>query len=66
MNNYISLSKELQDKILEDRNNHWVNPYAFRDEDVVRRNTDRDKATLVRPAFVRDCEKIMNVPYYNR
>lgn len=66
MSNYISLSKELQERMLEDRNAHWENPYAFKNENVVRRNTDRDKANIWRPAFVRDCEKIMNIPFYNR
>lgn len=66
MGKYISLSKEIQERIIEDRSNHWVNPYAFKDEDVVRRRMDHDKANLWRPAFVRDCEKIMNIPLYNR
>jgi len=64
--NYHSLSKELQEKIIEDRNNHWVNPCAFKDEDVLRRDMSHDKANLWRPAFVRDCEKIMHLPFYNR
>ena len=63
---YNCLSKELQDRIQEDRVNHWVNPDAFKDEDVLRRNMDHDKANLWRPAFVRDCEKIMHLPLYNR
>lgn len=66
MANYISLSKEIQDRIREDRANHWVNPYAFKDENIIRRNMDHDKANLWRPAFVRDCEKIMHLPMYNR
>lgn len=66
MSNYNSLSKELQEKIIEDRANHWVNPYAFKDENVLRRKMDHDKANLWRPAFVRDCEKIMHLPLYNR
>lgn len=66
MGNYISLSKELQERIIEDRSKHWVNPYAFVDENVVRRRMDHDKANLWRPAFVRDCEKIMHIPLYNR
>lgn len=66
MSNYNSLSKELQDMILEARANHWINPYAFKDENVVRRDMDHDKANLWRPAFVRDCEKIMHLPLYNR
>ncbi len=63
---YHSLSKELQEKIQQDRREHWVNPYACRDEDIVRREPGHDKANLWRPAFVRDTEKIMHVPYYNR
>lgn len=66
MPNYHSLSPQLQTRILTDRANHWVNPYAFRDEDVLRRRMDHDRANLWRPAFVRDCEKIMHLPLYNR
>ena len=66
MGKYNSLSKELQDRIIENRANHWMNPYAFKDENVVRRQMDHDKANLWRPAFVRDCEKIMHLPLYNR
>lgn len=66
MGKYISLSKEIQERIIEDRSNHWVNPYAFKDENVVRRRMNHDKANLWRPAFVRDCEKIMHIPLYNR
>lgn len=60
------INEELQQKIKDDRENHWVNPYAFKDENAVRRNNDIDKANLWRPVFVRDTEKIMHLPYYNR
>lgn len=67
MANYITLSKEISERIESDRKEHVVNPYAFKNEDVVRRNMDHDmKNLLVRPSFVRDCEKIMHIPYYNR
>lgn len=66
MPHYNDLSKELQERILDDRKNHWDNPYAFSNEDVLRRNMSRDKNKLLRPAFVRDCEKIMHLPMYNR
>lgn len=66
MSKYHNLSEELQARITEDRKNHMVNPYAFQDEDVLRRNMEHDKANLWRPAFVRDVEKIMHIPYYNR
>lgn len=66
MGKYHQLSEKLQERIKEDRNNHWENPYAFSNVNVLRRDMDHDQASLWRPAFVRDCEKIMNVPYYNR
>lgn len=66
MPHYNDLSKELQERILDDRKNHWDNPYAFSNENVLRRNMNRDKNKLLRPAFVRDCEKIMHLPMYNR
>lgn len=66
MADYHSLSEQLQERIQVDRAEHWQNPYAFCDKDIVRRNRDHDKANLWRPAFVRDTEKIMHVPYYNR
>ena len=58
---YDSLSMELQERILEERKNHVENPYAFPDEKVIRRRPDHDRANLWRPAFVRDCEKIMHI-----
>ena len=63
---YHKLSKERQQEIIKDREQGWVNPYACRDEQVIRRNKDRDEASLWRPAFVRDVEKIIHSPYYNR
>lgn len=66
MGNYHTLSKELQERIRENRKNHWQNPYAFPDEKIVRRQMDHDQANLWRSAFVRDTEKIMHIPYYNR
>ena len=66
MPHYNDLSKELQERILDERKNHRDNPYAFSNEDVLRRNMSHDKNKLLRPAFVRDCEKIMHLPMYNR
>ena len=66
MARYESLSKELQERITEDKKNGYVSEYAFKSEDVLRRNMAHDKANLWRPAFVRDVEKIMHIPLYNR
>ncbi|MBO7675429.1 MAG: HD domain-containing protein [Atopobiaceae bacterium] len=43
------------------------NPYATPNGAALRREqSDRDRDTLLRPAFVRDAEKIMHMPAYNR
>jgi len=58
---YISLSNELRDKILAD------NPALKKNlEKPLRRRMEHDKPNLWRPAYVRDCEKILHSPYYNR
>ena len=66
MAKYHCLSDELQNRITEDRKMHKENPYAFKDENVVRREQNHDTANIWRPAFVRDAEKIMHCPYYVR
>ena len=66
MANYNTLSKELQEKIEYDRQMGWVNPYACKDSEVVRRLKDHDKPLLWRPTFVSDTEKILHNPYYSR
>lgn len=63
---YKKINEDLQNQIKSDRENHRVNPYAFKDENAIRRNKERDKANLWRPVFVRDVEKIMHLSYYNR
>ena len=63
---YEKLSKELENRISEDKKNNTLPEFSFCEENVLRRDPDKDKATLLRPAFQRDIEKIMHSPYYNR
>ncbi|MDE8703260.1 HD domain-containing protein [Adlercreutzia equolifaciens] len=64
---YLSLDPEIEEAIRADRAAGRENPTRFRDEDVVRREDFKhDEATLTRPAFVRDIEKVLNIPAYNR
>lgn len=64
---YLSLDPVIEQAIREDRAKGWKNPCAFNDEDVIRREAKaHDEATLTRPAFARDIEKIINTPAYNR
>lgn len=58
---YRELSEEL---IREISRNKAFN--GFNDSNILRRDMSRDTATLIRPAFVRDCEKILHHPYYSR
>ncbi|MBS6613162.1 MAG: HD domain-containing protein [Anaerotruncus sp.] len=63
---YNKLSPDVERKILNDRENGVKNPYRCDDSAVIRRNENADRASLWRPAFVRDIEKIIHLPYYNR
>lgn len=64
---YLVLDPDIEASIRADRAADWKNPYAFDDADVIRRDPNpHDSATLTRPAFARDIEKILNVPAYNR
>jgi dGTPase len=55
---YIKLSEEIENQIKNTINLPVENP--------IRRDENHDKASLWRPAYVRDIEKIMHCPYYNR
>ena len=64
---YLSLDKDIEQAIIEDRAHGWKNPKAFDDSRVQRREDNpHDAATVTRPAFARDIEKIINTPAYNR
>lgn len=64
---YLALDPEIEAAIRADRAAGRPHPRRFDDADVVRRERNRhDDATLTRPAFARDIEKILNVPAYNR
>lgn len=61
------LSHALVERMEDDRARGWVNPYRAFDEDVIRRE-DRpaDRNSIWRPSYVRDTEKILHLPAYNR
>mgnify|MGYP003318469613 CR=1 FL=1 len=62
---YEKLSKEVENQICKDRLSGKTPSVAFKNEDALRR-TDADKPSLIRPAFIRDIDKIMHCQYYNR
>ena len=64
---YLTLEPEIEQAIRADREHGRLHPHRTPDEAVQRREANpHDEATLARPAFTRDIEKIINVPAYNR
>lgn len=56
--NYLQLSDEKVQEIKES--------LGLKTKDVERRDNTRDRAKLWRPCYIRDIEKIMHHPFYNR
>ncbi len=64
---YHQISKELAERIRQEQGERIkYSAWACKDEDVIRRNMDRDKNSIHRRSYVRDIEKIIHCPYYNR
>ena len=62
-----SLSDDLVARMEADRASGWVNPYRTENTDAIRREARRrDEGSIWRPAFLRDTEKILHLPAYNR
>ena len=66
MPNYKKLSPELTERIRQDINDGTRPCFAAKGECAVRRNPALDKESIWRPAYVRDVDKILHSPYYNR
>lgn len=64
---YLTLDPHVEEAIRADRAAGRAHPHRFNDANIMRRERNpHDDATLTRPAFARDIEKILNVPAYNR
>ncbi len=61
-----AISPEVAAAVLDQRANGHLSPYACAGEQAIRRSTRHDVGTVQRPAFVRDSEKIIHLPAYNR
>ena len=66
MLNYEQLSDELSARIQSDREHNTLPCVAFDESNVIRRDNQRDKAGIIRTAFIRDIDKIIHCPFYNR
>ena len=67
MTKFDALSEAITKKIEEAQKNNTLFSGAFKNENVIRRKADKkDDSTVWRPSFVRDIDKILYSPYYNR
>lgn len=67
MSKYNELSKTLSEKIILEKKTGKFNKVGFDGENAVRRiDNPHDKSTAWRTAFIRDVDKILNCPFYNR
>ncbi len=66
MPSYNNLSEKLTKRIESDRKNNTLPTLAFCEEYALRRRSDHDIASVWRTAFIRDIDKILHCPYYNR
>lgn len=64
--NYEKLSPEISKQIKTDKENNSSPNFAFDENAVIRRDENRDKASIIRTPFIRDIDKIMHCPFYNR
>ena len=64
--NYEKLSPEISERIRQDIEDGTRPSFAAKGSAAVRRNPDFDRESIWRPAYVRDVDKIMHSPYYNR
>ena len=61
-----TLSPKASRQVQDQRASRTLSPFATRDASIIRRDRTHDVATPLRPAFVRDTEKIIHTPAYNR
>lgn len=63
---YERLTKETEERIIRDRKSQALPRFACSAENALRRDSGHDPNTTLRSAFIRDTEKILHCPYYNR
>ncbi len=66
MSKYEQLSKELTERIETDLRQGTRPDFAAKSADAVRRNPTLDRESVWRPAYLRDADKILHSPFYNR
>ena len=62
----LHVSAQTSELIAQAQASGQLSPFATPNEAAIRRNEGRDLDSPLRPSFVRDAEKIMHLPAYNR
>ncbi len=61
------LSPRAQELVKKNVENRRLSPFATADASAIRRShAERDRDTVMRPSYLRDAEKILHLPAYNR
>ncbi|MGI6737050.1 MAG: deoxyguanosinetriphosphate triphosphohydrolase family protein [Anaerovoracaceae bacterium] len=63
---YRQLPSDLEAQIAADIRAGRMHPGSFREEEAIRRDPRHDRSTLLRPSSIRDIDKILHLPLYNR
>ncbi len=63
---YEHLSEDLAERIRREKAENSFIRLAFDENKALRRNPEKDRANIIRTAFIRDCDKIIHCPFYNR
>ena len=63
---YEHLSEDLAERIRCEKAENSFIRLAFDEDKALRRNPEKDRANIIRTAFIRDCDKIIHCPFYNR
>ena len=66
MSKYEKLSPEITERIAYDKEHGTRPDFAAKSALAKRRNPEADRESIWRPAYLRDVDKIMHSPYYNR
>ena len=62
----LALSAEASAEVARRCETGVLSPYATPDEAAIRRDPEHDRGSAVRPAYVRDAEKVLHLPAYTR
>ena len=67
MARYNNLSNETSNKILEHKKSNYLSPFSAKNEDAKRRiDNPHDYPSVWRTPFIKDVDKIMHCPFFNR